>query len=338
MPRWQVNMNTDFFKDRTVAVTGAAGFIGSHLTEALLAAGARVKALTRYNSKSDTGWLAATAPHPALTIVAGDIRDPFMVDRLVDGCDTIFHLAALIGIPFSYTAPQSYVETNINGTLNILEAARRHKTRLTLLTSTSEVYGTALRVPIDEEHPLQAQSPYSASKISADMLGNSYHCAFGLPVTIVRPFNTFGPRQSLRAVIPTIIAQALQSRCVKLGDTRPVRDFNFVSDTAAGFLAAAQHAPGRAEVYNLATGSARTIGETADLIAELLGTGIEIIHDTSRDRPADSEVMRLLGNAEKARRELGWQPAVDFRSGLQRTIAWVRENLQAYADAASFKS
>jgi len=158
-------MNTDFFKDRTVAVTGAAGFIGSHLTEALLAAGARVKALTRYNSKSDTGWLAATAPHPALTIIAGDIRDPFMVDRLADGCDTIFHLAALIGIPFSYTAPQSYVETNINGTLNILEAARRHKTRLTLLTSTSEVYGTALRVPIDEEHPLQAQSPYSAAKI-----------------------------------------------------------------------------------------------------------------------------------------------------------------------------
>ncbi|HNS09697.1 MAG TPA: SDR family NAD(P)-dependent oxidoreductase [Candidatus Ozemobacteraceae bacterium] len=331
-------MNTDFFKDRTVAVTGAAGFIGSHLTEALLAAGARVKALTRYNSKSDTGWLAATAPHPALTIIAGDIRDPFMVDRLVDGCDTIFHLAALIGIPFSYTAPQSYVETNINGTLNILEAARRHKTRLTLLTSTSEVYGTALRVPIDEEHPLQAQSPYSASKISADMLGNSYHCAFGLPVTIVRPFNTFGPRQSLRAVIPTIIAQALQSRCVKLGDTRPVRDFNFVTDTAAGFMAAARYAPGRAEVYNLATGSARTIGETADLIADLVGSRIEIVHDASRDRPADSEVMRLLGNAEKARRDLGWQPAVDFRTGLQKTVEWVRENLQTYADAASFKS
>lgn len=331
-------MNSDFFSGKTVAITGAAGFIGSHLTEALLACGAKVKALTRYNSRSDAGWLAETAHHPALTIIGGDVRDPFMVDSLVAGCDTVFHLAALIGIPFSYAAPQSYIETNVNGTLNVLEAARRHKIRRTVLTSTSEVYGTAIRVPIDEDHPLQAQSPYSASKISADMLGNSYFCAFGLPVTIVRPFNTFGPRQSLRAVIPTIIAQALQGRIIRLGDTRPVRDFNFVTDTAAGFIAAAARGSGAAEIYNLATGRAHTIGETAQMIAELIGTGIDIVHDETRDRPADSEVMRLLGTAEKAAKELDWRPCIRFNEGLNQTIAWVKNHLALYSDAASFKS
>ncbi len=336
-PRWQVIMTSDFFSDRMVAVTGAGGFIGSHLVELLLSKGARVKALTRYNSRSDQGWLRDVT-HPALTIIHGDIRDPFMVDSLVSGCDTVFHLAALIGIPFSYTAPQSYIETNVNGTLNILEAAKRHKTRLTVLTSTSEVYGTAIHVPIDENHPLQPQSPYSASKISADMLGRSYNCAFGLPVTIVRPFNTFGPRQSLRAVIPTIIAQALQGKRIMLGDTRPVRDFNYVTDTAAGFTAAAAMAPGHGEVFNLATGNSYTIGETAGLIAGLIGTDIEIIHEEARDRPADSEVMRLIGNASRAKCELEWQPRYSFKNGLIETIAWIRQNLADYADAARFKS
>lgn len=331
-------MNSNFYCGRTVAVTGAGGFIGSHLTEALLNRGAKVRALTRYNSRSDTGWLTETAGHPALTIIAGDIRDPFMVDRLVSDCDTVFHLAALIGIPFSYTAPQSYIETNVNGTLNVLEAARRHKIRRTILTSTSEVYGTALYVPIDENHPLQAQSPYSASKISADMLGRSYNCAFGLPVTIVRPFNTFGPRQSLRAVIPTIIAQALQGKKILLGDTRPVRDFNFVTDTAAGFIAAASADHAAAEVYNLATGQGQTIGETAALIAELTGTDIEIVHDDTRDRPADSEVMRLIGTACRAEAEIAWKPAVTFKDGLKKTIAWIKQHSAAYSDAASFKS
>lgn len=326
------------FAGKTVVVTGAGGFIGSHLAEALLALGAKVTALTHYNSKSDIGWLTEAAANPNLSIVSGDIRDPFQVDRIVAGADTVFHLAALIGIPFSYTAPQSYIETNITGTLNILEAARRHQIRRTVLTSTSEVYGTALRVPIDEEHPLQAQSPYSASKIAADMLGRSYACSFGLPVTIVRPFNTFGPRQSMRAVIPTIIAQAIKGRCIKLGDTRPVRDFNFVADTVAGFIAAASKGNPNAEIYNLATGKAHTIGETAQLIAQLLDTDIEIIHDDLRNRPSDSEVMRLLGNSAKACAQLGWRPSCSFSDGLTQTIAWVKQNLDKYTDAHNFKS
>jgi len=331
-------MTSDFFSGLTIAVTGAGGFIGSHLVEALLAKGARVRALLRYNSRSDLGWLKDAASHPALSIIHGDIRDPFMVDSLVAGCDGVFHLAALIGIPFSYTAPQSYIETNVNGTLNVLEAARRHKVGRTILTSTSEVYGTAIYVPIDESHPLQPQSPYSASKIAADMLGRSYNCAFALPLTIVRPFNTFGPRQSLRAVIPTIIAQALQGGRIMLGDTRPVRDFNFVADTVAGFLAAAAHGAGRGEIYNLATGTGHTIGETADLIASLIGHEIEIIHESDRDRPADSEVMRLIGHASHATNDLGWKPQHSFRDGLAATIDQIRLHLADYADAARFKS
>ncbi len=331
-------MTTEYFSGKTVAVTGAAGFIGSHLTEALLRQGARVKALVRYNSKSDVGWLNEFATHPGLEIVHGDIRDPFMVSTLVEDCDTIFHLAALIGIPFSYTAPQSYIETNINGTLNILEAARKHQTRRTVLTSTSEVYGTARYVPIDEEHPLQAQSPYSASKIAADMLGTSYHRSFALPVTIVRPFNTYGPRQSLRAVIPTIIAQALQGNRIKLGDLRPVRDFNFVADTVAGFIAAGAKAQGNAEIYNLATERALTISDTAAAIAKLIGTHITIEHETTRDRPPASEVMRLLGSARKASAEIGWQPTRSLEEGLIQTIDFVRQHLEKYSGAAEFKS
>lgn len=331
-------MSNFSFSGRKVVVTGAGGFIGSHLTEALLAQNARVTALVRYNSRSDIGWLAEAVANPNLTIVSGDIRDPFQVNRLLEDTDTVFHLAALIGIPFSYTAPQSYIETNITGTVNVLESARRHGIRRTILTSTSEVYGTAIRVPIDEDHPLQAQSPYSASKIAADMLGKSYACSFGLPVTIVRPFNTFGPRQSLRAVIPTIIAQALNGRRIKLGDTRPERDFNFVADTVAGFIAAAAEGSPDAEIYNLATGKAHTIGETAAAIAGLFGSDIEIEHDEQRDRPADSEVMRLLGSADKARKQLNWQPQVSFSEGLSRTIAWVEKNLASYGDTRNFKS
>ncbi|NCB38669.1 MAG: NAD-dependent epimerase/dehydratase family protein [Erysipelotrichia bacterium] len=333
-----MNDNSFALQGANVAITGAAGFIGSHLTGALLAAGARVTALTHYNSRSDIGWLKEAALDPNLTIINGDIRDPFLVDRLLTGADTVFHLAALIGIPFSYTAPQSYIETNVTGTLNILEAARRNRLRRVVLTSTSEVYGTAIRVPIDEDHPLQAQSPYSASKISSDMLGKAYACSFGLPVTIVRPFNTFGPRQSLRAVIPTIIVQALQSGRIELGNLAPVRDFNYVSDTVAGFIAAATKGGDKADIYNLATGKARSIGETAQIISELTNVNMQIEHDRHRERPAGSEVMQLLGNAEKARKELGWQPQTDFKQGLAMSVEWFREHLHNYPDAKTYKT
>lgn len=330
--------STADFSGKKVLVTGAAGFIGSHLTEELLRQGAEVTALVRYNSRSDNGWLKAAADHERLTIVSGDIRDPFQVERLVAEAQSIFHLAALIGIPFSYAAPQSYIETNVTGTLNILEAARRHKTARVILTSTSEVYGTAITVPIDEQHPLQAQSPYSASKIAADMLGKAYSCSFNLPVTIVRPFNTYGPRQSLRAVIPAIIMQALQSKTIKLGDLRPVRDFNFVTDTARGFIAAALHGKTDASIYNLASGTAYSIGETAAMIAQHLQMDFAICQEEMRIRPAGSEVMRLLGDAGKATQELGWKPQVNLLQGLAQTIAWLKSNQHEYGQTPGYHS
>lgn len=319
-------------------VTGAAGFIGSHLTEELLKHGASVKALTHYNSRSDNGWLKGLENHENLTIIAGDVRDPFQMQRLLEHTDTVFHLAALIGIPFSYSAPQSYIATNVSGTLNILEAARQNKLRRVILTSTSEVYGTAITVPMNEQHPLQAQSPYSASKISADMLGKAYACSFDLPVTIVRPFNTFGPRQSLRAVIPAIIMQALHGRTIKLGDLKPIRDFNFVKDTARGFVAAALHGKADASVYNLATGLAHSIGETAELIARILKVDFAITHEEVRARPADSEVMRLLGDSSKAAAELNWQPQTTFIQGLEQTISWLKDHQQEYSQPDKYQS
>ncbi len=331
-------MNNSFFSGKKVVVTGAGGFIGSHLTEKLLGMGAEVTALVRYNSRSNHGWLREATRHPGLKTVFGDIRDPFQTSLLLQDCHTVFHLAALIGIPFSYTAPQSYVETNLKGTLNILEAARQHKVSKIVLTSTSEVYGTARYVPIDESHPLQAQSPYSASKISADMMGKAYACSFSLPVTIVRPFNTFGPRQSLRAVIPSIIVQALQSSRIKIGDSRPQRDFNYVEDTVDGFIAAAIHGHNDAEPYNLATGSACSIKATIDIVGELLDKELSVEVEENRFRPAASEVMRLLGNAEKAVNELQWQPKHTFRDGLKKTIDWISAHLQEYPDADLYHS
>ncbi|PKL48336.1 MAG: NAD-dependent dehydratase [Candidatus Riflebacteria bacterium HGW-Riflebacteria-2] len=327
----KINMN-----GRKVAVTGAAGFIGSHLTEQLLAAGAQVKALIRYNSRSDTGWLKDSQQHPNLQIISGDIRDPFQVRNFLTDIDTVFHLAALIAIPFSYQAPQSYLETNINGTLNLLEAAKAHKLRQIVLTSTSEVYGTARRVPIDEEHPLQPQSPYSASKIAADMMGRAYGSSFDLPVVIVRPFNTYGPRQSMRAVIPTIITQALDGHQIRLGDLRPVRDFNYVADTAAGFIAAACGNCQRGETFNLATGRGVSIGETVEIIGNLLDKKLEIIEEENRLRPPDSEVMRLIGDAGRAAQQLGWQPLHSLEEGLRQTVEWLKSNRGEYQQSRQY--
>ncbi|HAE37532.1 MAG TPA: NAD-dependent dehydratase [Candidatus Riflebacteria bacterium] len=322
--------NSNLLAGRKVVVTGAAGFIGSHLTEKLLAAGAQVKALVRYNSRSDIGWLSHTIDNKDLSIVSGDVRDPFLVKSLLEGADMVFHLAALIAIPYSYAAPQSYVETNINGTLNILEASKTHQLKKVILTSTSEVYGTALRVPIDEDHPLQAQSPYSASKIAADMMGKAYASSFGLPVVIVRPFNTYGPRQSMRAVIPTIIRQALEGEQIRLGDLRPVRDFNYVSDTADGFIAAATSSCRQGEVFNLATGRGVSIAETVEIIGSLMAKKINILHEENRNRPQDSEVMRLIGNADQAKSQLNWQPQHSLEQGLAETINWLEQNRHYY--------
>ena len=328
----------DDLKEKNILITGAGGFIASHLVEMLLGKGARVKALVKYNSNSSIGWLEQAAKNNNLTIVHGDIRDPFQINSLVEDIDIIFNLAALIGIPYSYAAPQSYVETNLLGTMNILEAAKKHKVSKVVLTSTSEVYGTAIKVPINEEHPLQAQSPYSATKIAADMMGKAYACSFGTPVTIVRPFNTFGPRQSMRAVIPTIITQALKGKSIKLGDTNPVRDFNYVLNTCEGFIAAAIKGKNNAEIYNLASGEEHTIGETANIIAELMGAKLELTHDPNRDRPSNSEVMRLLGDYSKAKTELEWSPHFSFIEGLKETIKWFENNIDKYKDIGSYKS
>ena len=325
-------------KNKNILVTGAGGFIASHLVEMLLAQGAKVKAFVKYNSTSSIGWLEEASENPNLTIVHGDVRDPFQINSAAEGIDIVFHLAALIGIPYSYAAPQSYVETNLLGTMNILEAAKTHKTSKVVLTSTSEVYGTAITVPITEEHPLQAQSPYSATKIAADMMGKAYSCSFGLPITIVRPFNTFGPRQSMRAVIPTIITQALKGKSIKLGDTKPVRDFNFVLNTCEGFIAAALNGKSNAEIYNIASGEEHTIGETASLIAEIMGAKLELTHDPQRDRPSNSEVMRLLGDYSKAKAELGWSPRYSFKEGLTQTINWFEKNIDKYKDIGTYKS
>jgi NAD dependent epimerase/dehydratase len=319
------------------AVTGADGFIGSHLVEALVADGARVRAMVLYNAFGSYGWLESLAPDVAanVDIVQGDVRDPRSVDQLLDGADVAYHLAALIGIPYSYEAPHSYVDTNVLGTMNLLEAARRHRTPRVVITSTSEVYGTARQVPIDEGHPLQAQSPYSASKIAADKLAESYHLSFGLPVIILRPFNTFGPRQSARAVIPTVISQVLAgAESVHLGATEPTRDFTFVDDTVGAFLAVGT-APLERVIggeLNAGTGTEIAIGTVAQRIGELMGRPVRIERKPERLRPAASEVMRLVCDSRRLRDATGWAPRVTFDEGLLRTIAWFREpdNLARY--------
>lgn len=322
-------------RGKKVLVTGADGFIGSHLVEELLAEGCRVKAFVYYNSFNSWGWLDTLpkAERARLEVFAGDIRDPNGVRRAAEGCDVIFHLAALIAIPFSYHSPDSYVDTNIKGTLNVLQAARDLKTKKVLVTSTSEVYGTARYVPIDENHPFQGQSPYSATKIGADRLAESFYRSFGLPVTIVRPFNTFGPRQSARAVIPTMITQLLcGARRVKLGSLAPTRDFVYVKDTAKGFAAIAKCDKAAGQEINIATGKEVSVGALAKKLIALINPAAELAADRQRVRPAKSEVERLLGDSRKLRRLTGWKPGYTFDGGLAETVEWFRrpENLARY--------
>ena len=327
----QAPLASDTFNGRRVLVTGAGGFIGSHLVERLLASGAQVRAFVHYNARSHWGHLESVAPSAQLEIFPGDICDPSRVRQAVEGCDTVFHLAALIAIPYSYVAPTAYVQANVVGTLNVLEAARQMGVRRLVHTSTSETYGSARYVPIDEAHPLQGQSPYSASKIGADKLAESYFLSFGLPVATVRPFNTYGPRQSARAVIPTIISQILGGkRSIRLGSLSPVRDFNFVHDTVDGFLAVADAPSAVGEVVNIGSGQGISIGATVALIQDLMGSAVEIISDEARVRPESSEVMQLICANDKARRLTGWQSRTGLREGLAQTIAYIEAHLDLY--------
>ena len=320
---------------KKVLVTGADGFIGSHLVEALLAEGCKVKAFVYYNSFNSWGWLDSFEKDvlSGIEIFAGDIRDPNWVLEAMKGVDVVFHLAALIAIPFSYHSPDSYVDTNIKGTLNVLQAARDLGTERVLVTSTSEVYGTAQYVPIDEKHPCQGQSPYSATKIGADRLSESFYRSFGLPVIIVRPFNTYGPRQSARAVIPTIITQLLSGMDeIRLGSLHPTRDFNYVRDTAAGFIALAKCDEAIGQEVNIATQKEISVGELAEEIIRQIRPQARIITDDKRLRPEKSEVERLLGSNQKIRKMTDWSPQYNLSRGLEETIAWFREpkNLQWY--------
>ncbi|RNB85219.1 NAD-dependent 4,6-dehydratase LegB [Brevibacillus panacihumi] len=326
-------------RQKRILVTGADGFIGSHLTEELIKQGHNVKSFVMYNSFNSWGWLdqAPKEITKQLEVFSGDIRDPHGVKQAMKGCDVVFHLAALIAIPYSYHSPDTYVDTNIKGTLNVLQAARELEVEKVVHTSTSEVYGTARFVPISEEHPLQGQSPYSASKIGADQLALSFYSSFGTPVSVIRPFNTYGPRQSARAVIPTIITQiASGQRRIHLGSLHPTRDFNYVKDTVSGFLAVAQSENSIGKVINIGSNYEVSIGQTANLIAELMGQDIEIISDDQRIRPDKSEVERLWADNSKAKALLGWEPTYGgvegFKRGLSETIDWFTqaENLRLY--------
>ena len=321
----------------TVAITGADGFIGSHLAETLVQSGYRVRAMVQYNSFNSWGWLDSLQPDvlSAIEVVLGDVRDRDSVVGLMDGVDMVCHLAALIAIPYSYQAPRSYLDTNAGGTLNVLEAARSLGTSRIVCTSTSEVYGSALEVPITEEHPLQAQSPYSASKIAADKLAESYHLSFGLPVTTLRPFNTYGPRQSARAVIPTVISQlATGRREIALGAVTPTRDFNYVLDTAHAFQAMLEAPLDEVvgQTFNAGSGVEISIGDTVQLIAELMGTTVDIKVEDQRLRPERSEVTRLISDSSAIHRAASWKPAHTLVEGLSTTIEWFcdPENLRRY--------
>ncbi|MBI3298588.1 MAG: SDR family NAD(P)-dependent oxidoreductase [Elusimicrobia bacterium] len=321
------------WRGERVLVTGAGGFIGSHLTETLAARGAKVRALVRYNGRNDWGHLEALDPalKKNVEVVSGDVRDPRQTAEAVSGCSTVFHLAALIAIPYSYHAPQSFVDVNVTGTLNILEACREARVKRLVHTSTSEVYGTARYAPIDEEHPLQGQSPYSASKIAADKIVESYHRSFGLPAVTVRPFNTYGPRQSARAVIPAVLCQLLSGKkTLAVGSLEPVRDFNYVADTVEGFLAAARAPKAVGEVLNIGAGRGVTIGRTVELLMKLSGRKAALRQDARRVRPAKSEVFKLLCDNRKAAKLAGWKPKFSLEEGLVRTIEHVRANLESY--------
>lgn len=321
---------------RKVLVTGAGGFIGSHLTEALLDAGCHVRAFVRYNSSNSWGWLDSPDRRRGLDVVAGDIRDANGVLQAMKGCDVVFHLAALIGIPFSFNSPDAYVDTNVRGTLNVLQAARQLDVSRLLVTSTSEVYGTAKYVPMDENHPNQGQSPYSATKIAADRLAESFFRSFGTPVTIVRPFNTYGPRQSARAVIPSIAIQLLAgSKTVNVGNLRPKRDFNYVGDTVRGFIALAQAEKAVGQEVNIATGKEYSIRQVAEMLIEEINPRARLSCDRVRVRPRASEVMRLKGDSRRLIRLTGWRPEFSLQDGLAATVAWLRDpvNLARYKAA-----
>lgn len=320
------------WQGKRVLITGAGGFIGSHLAETLLERGATVQAMVHYNALGKRGWLDFSPHQSAMEIVAGDLTDRDSVSRAVQGCEVVFHLGALIAIPYSYQAPLSYIRTNIEGSLNVMQAALQHNVARVVHTSTSEVYGTALYVPIDEQHPLQGQSPYSASKIGADKMVEAFHRSFNVPVVTVRPFNTYGPRQSTRAVIPTIITQLLAGQPVKLGSLEPTRDLNYVLNTVEGFICAAE-APEAAvvgETINIGSGREISIGALAELLAKLCGVRTQIEADPARLRPVKSEVERLLADSRKAQSLLGWTPRYSLEDGLALTIAWFREHLAQY--------
>jgi NAD dependent epimerase/dehydratase len=320
------------WSDKKVVVTGAGGFIGSHLVEALAAAGAATTAMVRYNSGSLIGNLTFMDAElrQAVRVVSGNIEDSDFVYQTIKGHDIVLHLAALIAIPYSYEAPRSYVRANVEGTLNVLEAARRYDVTRVVHTSTSEVYGTALRTPIDESHPLQGQSPYSASKIAADKLAESYYRSFATPVTTLRPFNTFGPRQSARAFIPTIISQALEHDEVRLGSLTPERDMTFVSDTVAGFMAAATIPGIEGMTINLGTGKTHSVGWFATRILGLMGVDKPIVQEEQRLRPTRSEVMKLISDNTQAREIMGWSPKVSLDDGLRQTVDFVRRHRSLY--------
>jgi NAD dependent epimerase/dehydratase len=317
---------------KRVLVTGAAGFIGSHLTQRLVREGAVVTVFIRYNSRADDGLLKLLPKdlRQSIHVIFGDLRDSDAIQRAITGQQVVFHLAALIGIPYSYIHPLDYVQTNVVGTTNVLLACRAAQVERLVHTSTSETYGTALYVPIDEKHPLQGQSPYSASKIGADQLALSFHLSFKLPVAVIRPFNTFGPRQSSRAIIPTIISQALRGDLVRLGSLTPTRDLTFMDDTVEGFLRIGHHPSAIGEVINIGSGAEITMGNLAEKIFTLLGQKPRVEADPTRIRPDNSEVLRLLADNSKAKRLLDWSPKITLDEGLQKTIEWIRENLSLF--------
>jgi len=320
-------------KTNTVLITGADGFIGSHLTEMLIAKGYQVKALSQYNSFNNWGWLEDVNCKDQIEVLTGDVRDPHYCKYITKDVSVIFHLAALIAIPYSYVAPDSYVDTNIKGTLNICQAAKENGNIRIIHTSTSEVYGTAQYVPIDEKHPLQPQSPYSATKIAADAMAMSFYNTFGLPLTIARPFNTYGPRQSARAVIPTIITQiANGAKEIKLGDLTPTRDFNYVEDTCRGFIALAEEDQTIGETINIGSNFEISIADTLNIIKELMESDVSFITDEQRIRPEKSEVFRLWCDNTKIEKLTGFKPQVDIREGLKNTIDWIKkpEYLKTY--------
>jgi NAD dependent epimerase/dehydratase len=320
------------WQGKRVLITGAGGFIGSHLTDALAEMGADVTAFVRYNSRNDWGMLEGNAQHcpPNLQVISGDVTNSVFVRNAVKDKEIVFHLAALIGIPYSYAAPESYVNTNVKGTLNVMQACLDAEVERVVHTSTSEVYGTAQYTPIDEKHPLQGQSPYSASKIGADKIAESFHCSFDLPVVTMRPFNTFGPRQSTRAVIPTIITQALASDTVKLGSLDPVRDLTFVADTVQGFIRLAESKKAVGKTINTGTGRGVTVGELAETIIQIANPNARIICEQERTRPQKSEVMKLVCDNTLARKVAGWNPKYSLEDGLAITIAWMKEHLGTY--------